>query len=166
MYDTTANVFREYPTIGVQSTSAVAPNDVADGLDDSYWYTAGNFGTGSITRPNAQIGRLVLAQGWQVLPEGTIQIDGLGPAGAALLGIAESSTSHDTVTVASATPGICSVSAPAQYVGTYVVEGLAVGACTVTATDQTGRVVSVPITVSGSTLSITSRRRSSHESAL
>ncbi len=159
VYDTSTKLFREYPMNGFAAGPvAEYPNDVVDGGDGTYWFT--NQVPDLVGSPAPQIGHLVLAQGWNVFPEGSaLHIDGLGTTGAIMLGIGEAASSHDTFTVSSTTPALCSVASLPSYPNDYAVTGLAPGACTVTVTDQTNRTVTVPIQVTQNTVTISGHRR-------
>ncbi len=157
-YDTASGNFRLYP-IGTNPGGALSAGaqDVFDPGDASYWFTAAA-DNGSATAMSV-IGHLVFAEGWQVLPEAGVHIDGTGPTGAALLAIAQSPASTATVTVQSTTPSICTVAPIARYIGNYAVTGVTTGTCTVTATDQNQRTVTTTIPVVQNTATITGARR-------
>ena len=159
VYDTSNGTFRQYPMNGFAAgPNAQYPNDVVDYGDGSYWFT--NQVPNLTGAPAPQVGHLVLAAGWNVFPEGNaLHIDGLGGANGLMLGIGESAASHDTFTVVSATPSICSVAQPPSYANDYVVTGVASGACSITVTDQNHRTVTVPIAVTANSVTISGTRR-------
>jgi streptogramin lyase len=159
VYDTAARQFREYPMNGFAAGPiGEFPDDVVDLGDGTYWFT--NQVPNLAGSPAPQIGHLVLAQGWTVFPESSaLHIDGLGPTGAIMLGIGEAASSHDTFTVTSATPLLCTVTALQAYANDYEVTGVAPGSCTVSVTDQTNRTVTVPIQITQNTVTISGHRR-------
>jgi len=151
-----------YPFIDAFDGSATFPNDVATDTDGSYWFTAPSFAAGDSETSlsyTSKIAHFIPAQGWTLYPNvSTLDVDGLGPYGAILLGVAAASTAGSTFTATSSNPSVCTVTQPAGFTVNFVLTGVSNGTCTISVTDGV-RTVTKTVDVTSSTATISARRR-------
>jgi streptogramin lyase len=152
----------EYPLLTAFDNSDTFPENVALDPDGSYWFTAESLAAASqstSTTENSMIGHLIFAAGWTLYPApNTLDVNGLGPAGAQLLGIAGASTAGLTFTATSSNSAICTVAKLAGFADNFLITGIANGTCTVDVTDGT-RTVTKLVEVTSNSVIVQTRRR-------
>ena len=101
--------------------------------------------------------RLILAAGWTLYPQ-TIGV-GVGANSAQELGIAETGDSSP-FTVKSLNPSLCTTSALTGFSHNFLVTGVTPGTCSITVTDKNARAVTATVTVTATSVTAQSLRRS------
>jgi hypothetical protein len=152
--NTTAGTSRFYPI----DNSFYIPDGIAALADGTAWFTC--YGNQLSTTAYAPIcvGHTIYLSDWGLWPGSSIAIDGVGAAGAQLVGIMEADTANSgPFTAASSDTSVCTVSTPSDH--DFAITGVAAGACSVTVTDTHGSAQVIDVTVTTTTGTVQEKHR-------